>query len=139
MKCLIKLPHLLLTGILFILVMVGCNGSGKRDSIPRVLISSDIGGTDPDDFQSMIHLFMYADLVRIEGLVLSPFEEGRKKDFLDVIDLYEEDFSQLKEHSEDFPDPSSLRSICMQGARTVSRYREEFLSDWARRWEWIQN
>lgn len=26
----------------------------------RVLVSSDIGGTDPDDFQSMVHLLVYA-------------------------------------------------------------------------------
>src|SRR5262249_34292145 len=28
---------------------------------PRVFVSSDIGGTDPDDFQSMVHLLLYAD------------------------------------------------------------------------------
>ena len=27
----------------------------------RVLVSTDIGGTDPDDFQSMVHLLVYAD------------------------------------------------------------------------------
>ena len=28
---------------------------------PRVIVSTDIGGTDPDDFQSMVHLLVYAD------------------------------------------------------------------------------
>ncbi len=27
----------------------------------RVIVSTDIGGTDPDDFQSMVHLLVYAD------------------------------------------------------------------------------
>ena len=38
---------------------------------PHILISSDIGGTDPDDNQSMTHLFMYSNLFHIEGLVSS--------------------------------------------------------------------
>ncbi|MBE7560861.1 hypothetical protein HS125_18690 [bacterium] len=37
----------------------------------RLLVSSDIGGSDPDDIQSMIHLMFYADLFDIEGLVAS--------------------------------------------------------------------
>ena len=28
--------------------------------LPRVLVSTDIGGSDPDDFQSMVHLLVYA-------------------------------------------------------------------------------
>lgn len=36
---------------------------------PRVLISTDIGGTDPDDSQSITHLLMYNDLFELEGLV----------------------------------------------------------------------
>ncbi|MEO9475738.1 MAG: nucleoside hydrolase-like domain-containing protein [Cyclobacteriaceae bacterium] len=82
---------------------------------PRVVISSDIGGTDPDDFQSMIHLLMYADLFRIEGLISSPYGPGRKKDFFSIINLYEDDLNQLKEHSPDFPDAEELRQICKQG------------------------
>jgi hypothetical protein len=66
---------------------------------------------------------MYADQVRIEGLVSSPFESGRKKDLLDMIDLYEEDFQQLIEHSEDFPEPGSLRSICKQGAIQAATFK----------------
>ena len=36
---------------------------------PRILISTDIGGTDPDDNQSMTHLLMYNNLFNIEGLL----------------------------------------------------------------------
>ena len=45
----------------------------------RVLVSTDIGGTDPDDFQSMVHLLVYADAFDIEGLVSSPYGPGRKE------------------------------------------------------------
>ncbi len=36
----------------------------------RVVVSTDIGGTDPDDFQSMAHLLVYANCFDIEGLYL---------------------------------------------------------------------
>lgn len=31
---------------------------------PRILISTDIGGTDPDDNQSMAHFLMYSNLFK---------------------------------------------------------------------------
>jgi len=92
------------------------NHSNKTRLKPRILISSDIGGTDPDDFQSMIHLMMYSDLFQIEGLVSSPFGNGRKKHFMDMIDLYEKDFSKLKEHDRNLTQPNDLRNVCKQGA-----------------------
>ena len=57
---------------------------------PRILISTDIGGTDPDDNPSMIHYLMYSNLFEIEGLVSSPsFGEGSKEEIIRMIDLYE--------------------------------------------------
>ena len=44
---------------------------------PRVIVSSDIGGSDPDDFQSMVHFLVYADVFDIEGLISSPPHRGR--------------------------------------------------------------
>ena len=43
------------------------------ESRPRVIVSTDIGGTDPDDFQSMVHFLAYADMFEIEGLISSPY------------------------------------------------------------------
>jgi hypothetical protein len=60
-----------------------------------VLVLTDIGGTDPDDFQSMVHLLVYADVLDIEGLVSSPSDAGRTKDILEVIDCYEKDYAKL--------------------------------------------
>ncbi len=80
----------------------------------RVIVSTDIGGTDPDDFQSMIHYLMYADRFETEGLISSPYGPGRMSDILDIIALYEEDFAKLREKG-DFPTPNSLRKIAKQG------------------------
>ena len=82
----------------------------------RVIISTDIGGTDDDDFQSMIHYMMYADQFRTEGLISSAFGDGRVSDILHVIDLYEKDYPKLKARSANFPPPEELRAITKQGA-----------------------
>lgn len=90
---------------------------------PRILISTDIGGTDPDDNQSMTHLLMYSDRFAIEGLVSSPsYGDGSKEEILRMIDLYEKDLPKLKGHSKDFPEPDALRSVCKQGRRGAAPY-----------------
>jgi hypothetical protein len=87
--------------------------AGQR---PRVIVSSDIGGSDPDDFQSMVHLLVYADVLDIEGLISSPPGKGRAGDLLEVIAAYEQDYPQLKQHAETYPTPASLRGLVKQGA-----------------------
>ncbi len=91
---------------------------------PRILISTDIGGTDPDDNQSMIHFLMYSDLFDIEGLVSSPsYGDGNKEEILRTIDLYEKDLPKLKEHKQEFASPEYLRSITRQGRHGISPYK----------------
>jgi hypothetical protein len=88
----------------------------------RVLVSTDIGGTDPDDFQSMVHLLVYADCFDIEGLVSSPFGPGRKQHILEVIDCYEKDYGNLKTYSARYPPPDTLRAISKQGETEIAPY-----------------
>lgn len=82
----------------------------------RVLVSTDIGGTDPDDFQSMVHFLVYADRFDIEGLVSSPFGPGRKQHILEVIDRYERDYANLRTYSASYPTPQALRAMTKEGA-----------------------
>ena len=84
---------------------------------PRVIVSSDIGGTDFDDFQSFVHLFVYADLFEVEGLIASPYgpARDRKRYILQVIDRYAEDFPHLRTWSDRYPTPDALRAIAKQG------------------------
>ncbi len=89
--------------------------SAAEPARPRVLVSTDIGGTDPDDFQSMVHLLLYADVLDIEGLVSSPYGPGRKEHILQVIDLYAKDYANLKTYSAHYPTPDALRAITKQG------------------------
>ncbi|RNI22590.1 nucleoside hydrolase-like domain-containing protein [Rufibacter latericius] len=90
---------------------------------PRILISTDIGGTDPDDNQSMAHLLMYSDRFTIEGLVSSPsYGDGSKEEILRMIDLYEKDYPKLKRRNKGLNTPAYLRSVSKQGHRGISPY-----------------
>jgi len=102
---------------------------------PRILVSTDIGGTDPDDNQSMIHLMMYSDRFELEGLVSSPsFGEGSKEEILRMIDLYEQDFPQLRKQLPDLLSPVVLRSLCKQGSRTAAGFSGYGRSTEGSRW-----
>jgi hypothetical protein len=92
------------------------SSTAVADSRPRVIVSTDIGGTDFDDFQSMVHLFAYADRFAVEGIISSPCGPGRKEHILKVIDAYEHDYPNLKTYSDQYPVPKTLRAISKQGA-----------------------
>lgn len=109
------------SSILFVcalaILVKACVAAGDKNGEvkPRIIISTDIGGTDPDDFQSMLHFLMYADQFQTEGLISSPYGEGRAADIIRMIDVYERDFPKLKGNA-DFPTPASLRNLVKQGA-----------------------
>ncbi len=83
---------------------------------PRVIVSTDIGGTDPDDFQSMVHFLVYADMFDVEGLISSPYGPGRREHILQVIDKYAADYPNLRTYSGRYPTPEELRRVTKQGA-----------------------
>ncbi len=106
-----------------LLAAVSCGNESKHGpssmtSRPRILISSDIGGTDPDDNQSMMHYLLYCNLFDCEGLVSSPsYGDGNKEEIIRMIGLYEQDLPVLKQHAEGWPEPDSLRAIVKQGRK----------------------
>ncbi|WP_312395067.1 nucleoside hydrolase-like domain-containing protein [Chryseobacterium sp.] len=91
---------------------------------PRVIVSTDIGGTDPDDNQSIIHLFMYSEKFNLEGLISSPsYGEGDKKEIHRMINLYEKDFPALSKHQKNLATPQFLRTITKQGAKGLAPFK----------------
>lgn len=91
---------------------------------PRILISTDIGGTDPDDNQSMAHLLMYSNKFDIEGLVSSPsYGKGSTKEIIRMIGLYEQQLPVFLRHGDNWPTPSYLRSITKQGRQGAAPYQ----------------
>ncbi len=111
--------------ILFVLLCMMVQVHSVAQSLRhRILVSTDIGGTDPDDNQSMIHLLMYANEFDIEGLVSSPsFGLGSAREILRMIDLYEADLPLLQrglsqsygDAHGSYPLPQHLRQITKQG------------------------
>jgi hypothetical protein len=85
----------------------------------RVFISTDIGGDDDDDFQSLVHYFLYGDLFDTEGIIASPPAAGSISDILRVIDLYEADYPKLARHSSKYPSPAYYRAIAKEGSRVA--------------------
>lgn len=100
---------------LALFLMVSVNSLFGVDK-PRVIVSTDIGGSDPDDFQSMVHYLVYADRFDTEGLISSPPRAGRVQDILACIDVYEKDYPNLNTWSSDYPLPQMLRRVTKQGA-----------------------
>lgn len=89
----------------------------------RVIVTTDIGGSDPDDFQSMVHYLLYSDMFDTEGLISSPWGEGTVQDIYTVIDQYEKDYPSLKACSQRYPEPEALRKVTWQGTADLAPYR----------------
>jgi hypothetical protein len=90
---------------------------GAEPVRPRVIVSTDIGGTDFDDFQSLVHLLVYADAIDLEGMIASPWgtARDRKRHLLDLVDLYARDYPKFRTYSPRYPTPEHLLSISKQG------------------------
>lgn len=89
----------------------------------RIIVTTDIGGSDYDDFQSMVHYLLYSNLFDTEGLISSAWGDGRKEHILEVIDAYERDYPKLKKYDDKYPTPDYLRSITKQGNTNFAPYK----------------
>jgi hypothetical protein len=111
-----NLIRLSLSLLLTLPLLAAPEGGALAGQRPRVIVSTDIGGTDPDDFQSLVHFLLYADVFDVEGLISSPYGPGRKEHILEVIDYYARDYPRLRTYSGQYPTPDRLRAITKQGA-----------------------
>jgi hypothetical protein len=82
---------------------------------PRVIVTTDHGTADYDDIQSLGHLFLYADVLDIRGLVESEPRRRRKQRIAYAVNAYEKDYPKLVTYSSDYPTPNHLRSLIVQG------------------------
>lgn len=115
----------LLLAILIGPMIIACGGGDSdtpqtppaADTRPRVIVTTDVGGTDVDDFQSLAHLLLYSDTVKIEGLISSPWgtQRNRVTELYKGIDAYASDYPNLKTYSDKYPTPEYLRTVTKQG------------------------
>lgn len=103
--------------------MTALKGGALLGDRYRVIVSTDIGGSDPDDFQSMAHYLLYSDMFDTEGLISSPWGDGTVEDIYDVIRHYEADYPRLIAHSPQYPAPDYLRSVTKQGTLDFAPFK----------------
>ena len=85
----------------------------------RMIAMSDIGGSDPDDTQSLVHLLVSLDQVELEGFISQhawvPYGKGAMSLIHKIIDGYETVLPNLLIHHKNFPSAEYLRSVVKQG------------------------
>ena len=91
----------------------------------RVIVTTDIGGSDPDDQQSLVHLLTLLDRVDLEGFIYQhawvSFNKGNEVKVVDgVLKAYEKVWSNLCVHSNGFPDVQILRSLVKHGQQEAA-------------------
>ncbi|MEX0323296.1 MAG: nucleoside hydrolase-like domain-containing protein [Puniceicoccaceae bacterium] len=81
--------------------------------IPRVFVFTDINidAGDPDDRQSLVHLFWYADEVKIEGVFAERSNAGGLEACQLALEAYSKDYKPFGFARKGFPTPKSLESV----------------------------
>jgi hypothetical protein len=108
---------LLCSASLFQSVAANPPGGALDGDRPRIFITSDIGGTDDDDQQSLIHFLLYANEVDLEGIAVGA-PGGRESVANAVIDAYGKDYNNLRSYDSGYPTASHLKGLV--GASLVS-------------------
>jgi hypothetical protein len=118
---------LLLSGILY----HACQLQDKSgNQLPRIIVLTDINnvGGDPDDKQSMAHLFMYANEVDIKAIVPDYWNGKGYEATMQAVDAYEQDFldPEYAFHELGYPHPDSLKKlIARNDSDAISRIIKE--------------
>ena len=101
--------------ILVAVLLIGQAETRCQDSKPRVIVMTDINnvGGDPDDKQSMAHLFMYPNDVEIKAIVPDYWNGKGHEATMEAVDAYEMDFlnPDYSFTELDYPDAYSLRKL----------------------------
>ena len=84
----------------------------------RLIVTTDLGGSDPDDIQSMIHLLVCSDRIDIEGLISVEAwvdDPDKTEKLRQTVEHFNEVLPTLSVHSAGYPSAEYLRSIVARG------------------------
>lgn len=135
-----KQPRMVRASLVQMSILLGMMTSAvcRADSPkPRVVVLTDVSTWETDDSESLVRLFVHADMLEIEGLVFTTGWSlgATRDDFFDLIhkpiNAYEQDLPNLRlrsnqnRHTEDesrqvigyWPSPQYLRDRTMFGSR----------------------
>ena len=112
--------RILFTLVLFLFLLF--EGFTQKDTRPRLLVLTDIGG-DPDDEQSIRHLLVYANEFRIEGLIATSDNIPRKgykhQIRTDLLVKAIKDYGKVRDnlilHAPNYPTAGSLLKVVHGG------------------------
>jgi len=102
----------------FLVCVEFCSAQVNKSDKQRLIVTTDLGGTDPDDTQSMTHLLVCSNVIEIEGIVSSQVwmdDPNKTAKIIEVINWYQEVLPRLKKQAVGYPDANYLKSITMQG------------------------
>ena len=108
--------------ILLIIITIQPSYCNAKNN-PRVFIFSDINidAGDPDDRQSLIHLFWYANELQIEGFVPERWNAKGLEASEMVVDAYRKDYEKYSFKKSDYPLPSTLNNILAKNKEDAIR------------------
>lgn len=109
--------------LLVILTLGGIEKTYADNS--RIIVLSDIGGSDPDDQQSMVHLLTLLDRIDLEGIIYQhawvSFNKGNEVTVTEkIFDAYEKVWPNLQIHSKGFPEAKALRQLTRHGQKEAA-------------------
>lgn len=84
---------------------------------PKVIIATDIGGSDQDDTQSFIHSLFYTDRFDLLGVVTG-CKNGKVSAAVEVVSEYRRDFPRLSAGISGLLDPELMLQRIKQGQQT---------------------
>jgi hypothetical protein len=109
-------------GCALLAVYGSCTAAGVSAARPRVIVTTDVNirAGDPDDRQSLVHLFYYLDELELKGIVADRSESppARALEACSLaIDAYATDFAdprcRLRERG--YPAPDEVRRLVRRG------------------------
>ena len=105
--------------IFFIIVQLVAICPVLAQSNTRLIVTTDIGGSDPDDIQSLVHLMVMLNDVDLEGIISQhawvPYGTGADSIINGVIDAYEDVLPNLIVHDKRYPDANVIREMVKTG------------------------
>ncbi len=112
----------------FFLILLSC--SGTKEANPRVFIFTDINidSGDPDDRQSLVHLFWYADELQIEGVVPDRWSARGYEACSLVVEAYEKDYNAFGFAGSGYPEPGALAGLIARDTADALRLFERAAS-----------
>lgn len=107
----------MLLSLIFILILSALPVHAVKT---RLIVTTDIGGADPDDQQSLVHLLTCLDRIDLEGIVFQhawdECDRTRGMAIVDnVLNAYADVWPSLCLHATGFPSATALRSLLKCG------------------------